>query len=813
MRGNDLNLNQLYITDVDGTRRIDAANLPLRVGTGSDCGLRLPGPGGAPVVMLDLLDGAPFVQPVGRDTPVELNGETLSASTRLRDGDELQFFGSRILVSLNDDRLDLDVRLEDSAYVTKPPELDEAAGAGEDESIAPTAFKRAADTRAVVVEQHRSPLKAILGAGLVLLLAASYLLFSSKSIQFEVRPDQPDELEIAGGWFRLPLGDRVLMRKGDYVVTVRKAGYYEVSQNFEVDDAPSKTITVDLRRLPGELTVLTDPPVEAVVAVDDGLVGKAPYGPVELQPGPHSISVQAERYLPFSDVVDIAGLGAHEELHVQLVPRWSNVEVVSEPAGATIFAGNDEIGVTPATVELLEGTHQISVVRDGFNAWDGTVEAEANVDQSLPLIRLEPANAKLLVNSIPRGANVTVDGRYRGQSPITLSLSPGVDYRIGLSKAGYGATSRQVRLQAAASDSISVDLSARTGTVTVNVQPADANVYVDGRAQGPGAATLRLSSAPHRIEVRKTGYETWSRTVTPRPGYPQTVTANLRSLEAIARSKIATRAETAQGSPLRRVEPGTFVMGSSRAEPGRRANEVLVPVEITRPFFIGVHEVTNKEFAEFREGHDSGADIHPSMSGGDNPVANVSWADAAEYCNWLSAREGLEPAYEQKFGEWVVVRPLTNGYRLPTEAEWAWAIRYQGTPSAQRFPWGKDMPPKKNSGNYADKAAESLVPSIIPRYDDGYASTSPVGKFAANALGIHDGSGNVAEWVNDFYSVPTPGTTSAVKDPLGPGNGKTHVIRGSSWRHAGEMELRPAFRDHSPTPRSDVGFRVARFVE
>ena len=75
-----------------------------------------------------------------------------------------------------------------------------------------------------------------------------------------------------------------------------------------------------------------------------------------------------------------------------------------------------------------------------------------------------------------------MDGRYRGQSPITLSLSPGIDYEIGMSKAGYGVTSRNLRLESAASDAITVDLSARLGTVTVSVQPQDATVYVDGRA-------------------------------------------------------------------------------------------------------------------------------------------------------------------------------------------------------------------------------------------------------------------------------------------------------------------------------------------
>jgi len=573
------------------------------------------------------------------------------------------------------------------------------------------------------------------------------------------------------------------------------------------------TIELVMRRLPGRLSVATQPLVDAIVYVDNSMIGKAPYGPVELQPGEHSVSVQADRYLPFADVIDMAGLGREELLSVQLVPRWSNVEINSEPAGAAIYSGDELVGETPAIIELLEGTHQLSVVRDGFKAWDGSVVAKPNIDQTLPLIRLQPANAKLMVKSIPRGANITVDGRYRGQSPISLALSPGIDYVIGLSKAGYGSSTRRVRLAAAASDSITVDLSARTGRLTVNVLPADATVYVDGRARGKGSTTLNLSSAPHRIEVKKPGYESWTRGVTPRPGYPQTVSAILRSLADIERSKIALTQETAAGQQMRRIEPGTFMMGASRAEQGRRANEVLVPVTISRPYLIGVREVSNREFAQFRENHDSGSDIHPSMAADTNPVARVTWADAAEYCNWLSALEGLSPAYEEKFGEWLVIRPLSNGYRLPTEAEWVWAIRYSGSQGATKFAWGNDMPPKRDSGNFADRSAIDLVPSIVPRYDDGFASTAPTGKFPPSAIGIYDGSGNVAEWVNDFYTVPTPGMKTPVVDPLGPEHGRSNVIRGSSWRHADDTELRISYRDYGTDARSDVGFRIARTLD
>jgi len=808
-----LSFDHLIIKDVEGERRIDESDLPLRVGTGADCGLRLPGPGGGPVVLLDLLDGAPFVQPVGHDSSMQINSEPLKTSRRLEIGDQLEYFGSRIHISATDGQLRLEVHLEDSAYVTQPPQLASGPGDADDEEIAPTAFQRASQTQAGLDDSRQSPLKMIVAIGLGLLLITSYLLFSAKSVQFDIDPVDPDSVQISGGWFRFPIGDRILLRSGEYTVNIEKHGYYDVSQAFTVGDEASMRVPIEMRRLPGRLSLTTEPLVEALVSVDGAIVGKAPYGPLELQPGEHSISVQADRYLPFEDVISMQGLGRGEWLTVQLVPRWSEVTIRSEPAGAAILAGSEHVGETPATIQLLEGKHQISVVREGFSAWDGAVTARPNVAQSLPVIKLQPANAKLQVNTIPRAANVTVDGRYRGQSPISLSLSPGVNYVIGLSKAGYGSTRRQVRLGAAASDSITVDLSARTGRVTVNVLPADATIYVDGRARGTGSSTFNLSSVPHRIEVKKDGYESWTRAVTPRPGYPQTVSARLRSRQEIERSKIALTQKTLSDQVLRRIEPGTFTMGSSRSDPGRRANEVLLPVTISKPYLIGVREVSNKEFRQFRENHDSGSDIHVTMAGDDNPVASVSWGDAAEYCNWLSAIEGLTPAYEQKFGEWITIRPLTNGYRLPTEAEWVWAIRYGGNEGAQRFAWGTDMPPPENSGNFADRSSRDLVPTVIPRYDDGFAATAATGKFAASAIGIFDGSGNVAEWVNDLYTVPTPGLKTPLVDPLGPENGKPHVIRGSSWRHAGETELRLTYRDYGTEARSDVGFRIARILD
>ena len=805
-------IDALLIRDADGERRLTLDALPLRIGSSSDCDIRLPGPAGGAAATLDALDGQPFLQPVGSSS-LTVNGEVLSSSRRLSDADQLGFYGSIVRVSDADGSMVLEVRLEDSAYVTRPPEMPDDSAVAAEEAIAPAAFRRAAEVKPIEAKAPAFKWQQAVAAAIAVLALLSWLLFTSKSIQFEVLPAGADQVQVRGGWFRLPLADRILLRQGTYTVEVRRAGYYDVAQTFEVGSEPSRTVTIEMRRLPGQLTVMTNAGVEALVTVDDTQLGEAPFGPLELEPGSHSVRVTSDRYLPYEDTVVMAGLGREEILDVQLVPRWADVEIRSEPADAIIYRGDEEIGRTPMSVELLEGRHELSVVRDGFAAWDGVVQARPNVDQSLPLIVLAPANAKLTVNTVPRAANVTVNGRYRGQSPIELALSPGVDYQIGLSKAGYGRTERQVRLSAADSRTITVDLSARTGKLTVAVSPDDAEIYLDGRLRGTGTTTFDLASAPMQLEVRKDGFESFKRSVTPRPGYPQTIQVRLLSEEAIRRRSIAASMTTSKGQELRRVEPGSFTLGASRREQGRRANEVIVPVEITKPYFIGAREVTNAEFQRFRSQHDSGAEVHASLAGSNNPVVNVSWSDAVEYLNWLSAEEGLTPAYEKRFEKWEPVKPTPNGYRLPTEAEWVWAIRYEGNPRANRFPWGERMPPREESGNYADRAAVDLVPTIVPGFDDGYASTAPVGTFSANALGIYDGGGNVAEWVQDYYSVPQPGQTKPVVDPAGPRRGSQYVIRGSSWRHAGVAELRGSYRDFGTGGRVDVGFRIARNIE
>jgi formylglycine-generating enzyme required for sulfatase activity len=193
-------------------------------------------------------------------------------------------------------------------------------------------------------------------------------------------------------------------------------------------------------------------------------------------------------------------------------------------------------------------------------------------------------------------------------------------------------------------------------------------------------------------------------------------------------------------------------------------------------------------------------------------VVVVSWQEAALFCNWLSQQDGLPAFYENKNGTLVAAQPLNTGYRLPTDAEWEWVARFVDGNSFRRYPWGDSLPVVPRSGNYADTTARLIVQDVIPDYDDGFAAAAPAGKFPANTLGLFDLGGNVAEWVHDYYAVSSDSSEVAA-DPLGPAEGKQHVIRGSSWRQSSVTDLRLSARDFGDAQRNDVGFRVARYAE
>ena len=228
------------------------------------------------------------------------------------------------------------------------------------------------------------------------------------------------------------------------------------------------------------------------------------------------------------------------------------------------------------------------------------------------------------------------------------------------------------------------------------------------------------------------------------------------------------------GMLLMPIPAGEFMMGSQN--PGHGLCRPVHRVTLSEPFYLSAHEVTQQQY---RQVMDQELDSDDSRTKGpQNPVENISWEAATEFCRRLS-----ELKEEQASG---------HVYRLPTEAEWEYACR-AGT--VTRFSFGDDSSQLSEYGWFAENA-DSM--------------THPVGQKKPNAWGLYDMHGNVWEWCSDWYG---PYQSEGVVDPTGPELGILRVDRGGGWTYD-DWYCESAIRGWlAPTLKSNlVGFRVVRNV-
>jgi formylglycine-generating enzyme required for sulfatase activity len=785
---------ELFVEDEKGLRRVEPGHFPLDIG-GRESDIEIPFElaknWSRPLARLGFSSGEMFVEPQG--AKVEVNGAAVSGSYWLSPGDVIGIGPIALEVVEKPGALGLRVRTNGNEGANRPIEP------------APPGTIEKPKTLG-----HGPRVPALWFAlTLALLGVAAAHVFTARPVGIEIEP-APDRMNVEGTFLDFAFRGRYLLRQGTYRVVAEKKGYRRLEQDIEVGDAAEPTFRFALERLPGLLSVSAKPEVGASVAIDGRGVGATPLTGLEIAAGEHDVLVRAERYREFQTRVKIEGEGALATLDVELVPLWATVTFLSEPPGATVRMGRESYGPTPLSVELPEGEHAYEVHLPARKPQRGRIRVVGGEPLTVAIGTLSPADGLLTIASRPGDASVTVDGAYRGLTPLDIPLSPGASHRIEISREGYEMDSRDVEVGAGGREALNVELRPRLGEVEIVADPVGATLFVNGESRGDARQILRLPAVSHRIEVRKDGYEPFQTEITPRPGFPQRIEAVLVSVAARREAEAAKPViATSSGRELVLVKPRRLQMGAPRREPGRRANEGIREVEITRAFYIGAREVTNREFREFRPGHRSGAVSSQSLETDHHPVVRVTWEDAAAYCNWMSGKDSLAPAYVEMGGSYALASPQTTGYRLPTEAEWELSARYAaGAPS--KYPWGESLPVPAGAGNFADKSAEGMVATTIPGFDDSFPATAPADNFAPNALGLYNLGGNVAEWVYDHYEMAP---AASATDPVGPATGEFHVIRGASYLHGSVTQLRLTYRDYSKDPRPDVGFRIARWLE
>jgi formylglycine-generating enzyme required for sulfatase activity len=794
-----------------GSQPLAAADFPFSIG-GPGARVVVPGVADGEIAALVGLEGGePYLQPVTA-------GAAVDASLWLVDGERFAAGAARCRVEAEGDDWALIVEHEGGDNRTEPPLYAEGGEPGTAEPLpvrqplaavrfdAPAAG-RGQPRAAQRVDRRRLALAALALAG----MAALGLLMAASAVRVQVTPDlAPDRVRFGGALFDLPVAGQHLVLPGEYRLRVEKAGYEPAEITVRITGAAGQHIEATLRRLPGRLRIDTGG-VAGTVSVDGRAAGSVP-GELTLAAGWRTLGVEAPRHAPATARVEVEGLGHVQELKLPLAPLYAPVRFESEPEGAAVAVDGVVVGTTPATVDLDAGRRVVALRHPAYRSWESPVLVKAGEPQTIGPVRLGLPDGQLVVRSEPAGADVSVAGSYRGRTPLTLALAPGTAHEVLVTRAGYAAATRSVRLEPSATATLAIPLVAELGDVDVKGEPADAELYVDGRPAGAANQRLRLTTVVHALEIRKTGLEPFRASVTPRAGLLQAVSFVLRTAAEQKLARFPLHLRSAVGQVLTLLPPGAFTMGSARREPGRRSNEPQRPVELRRPLYFAEKAVTNADFRAFKKDHLTGAYQQETLDLDPYPVASVSWQEAAEYCNWLSAQEGLPAAYVASGGRLALAKPVTTGYRLPTEAEWEYAARWNGAANDRKYPWGSALPIPPKAGNFADARAVYLQGHVLADYDDGFRVAAPVGSFAPNALGLYDLGGNVLEWTSDFYTV-YPEATAVAVDPLGPADGESHVIRGSSWLTANVAELRLAWRDYGSSGRPNLGFRIARYAE
>ncbi len=287
------------------------------------------------------------------------------------------------------------------------------------------------------------------------------------------------------------------------------------------------------------------------------------------------------------------------------------------------------------------------------------------------------------------------------------------------------------------------------------------------------------------------------------------LTAFLIGLNISLQGNTAPITKTSAPPGMVRIPGGTFAMGTNDGLPF----EGPVHSVTVSPFYMDAHEVTVGEFARFVQatGYKTEAE-HFGWSGvfdpkqgawikGDGanwrhpdgpqstpkpnePVTQISYADAQAYAKWAKKR-------------------------LPTEAEWEWATR--GGLIGKTYAWGDELNP---SGKPQANWWQGTFP-VNNTKADGFADRAPVGSFAPNGYGLYDMAGNVWEWVSDWFEEDYYQHSPKI-NPTGPRAGAERVIRGGSWMCSLNYcrGFRAAARSHS-TPDSglnNLGFRCARDI-
>ena len=571
--------------------------------------------------------------------------------------------------------------------------------------------------------------------------------------------------------------------------------------NVEAYGYESKTIEFNHRDSDKEI-ILIEKPINVVFKINDTydkfiLNNKVlnSLDNIKLKKGAHSYEISSNNHLTYKSNFEIKKYTDELLIPVILKKIDKSLQISSNPNNAKVFLNNAELGVTPLSINLDRSNNEIILKKAGYKEKKVKYFVDDNNKSEIKYLLEEDENL-ISLSSNPPSASVFLDDEYVGITPIKFpNIKKGT---IKIKKYGY-----RDKL-------ISPNNQTKTINTTLEKDMAEvqfssnvpAKVILNGRYIGSTPLKKDIQKIKHKISYEALGHRSIRESFEPLNDKVQ-IYKNLLTDKQASLIDSKNNSTNSIGSKLILMNPGSITMGSPKRESRRDINELQKKVKITKHFFISKNLITENQYKKFKK----------STSASNLPVNNVSWIDAAKFCNWLSRKEGLDQFYIIKGDRLLYFNTKSNGYRLPTEAEWEYAAKSNNPTQGELiYAWGSDRQIRKLVGNIADQTTEGILANFVPDYDDGYLERSPVGSFRSNQNGLNDITGNLSEWVNDFYSIEIIDPSEIFTDYIGPTVGTTHVIKGSNHYSSTPLQLGLSYRTYGNAENELIGFRIARWI-
>ena len=459
----------------------------------------------------------------------------------------------------------------------------------------------------------------------------------------------------------------------------------------------------------------------------------------------------------------------------------------SEPKGATVLVDNQPAcDATPCSKSFPMGMHTIAMLKTDYV----TKSESLNIDSDRTLQwELTPNFGWLTVSGLPEGLDVKIDNQVVGKTPLPKHrLSPG-RHRVEIASRCYYPLKSTQTIQRNKTSRWKPQIKAREAGLDVRAVDEDGNdlradVFVDGVKVGRAPGRFKMNICAQKMQIKSQGYGDFEQDL---------------SLQEKQMLRVQAVLKGGAFGDMVRIPAGTFTMGTAesdidttcrhqKAEGYTCDRDWFSDEKPQRQVYVGAFSIDKHEVTvdEYRACLTVGKCSKPRISS-DN-----------KYCNWGSSRSGKHPincvdwSQASAYCEWA-------GKRLPTEAEWEKAAR--GT-DGRLYSWGNQAP-----------SCDRVVWGDGKRTDGcGKDSTWPVcSKARGNSpYGLCDMSGNVWEWVSDWYGKNYYGSAPK-RNPHGPNSGSARVVRGGSWFNTVPVTLRAALRNRYDPPNwfYYVGFRCA----